>query len=359
MKAIIIIPALNPDHHLLNLIEQFDRKGGSDYKIVVVDDGSDAQSAAVFWRLTQEYGCVVLHHKENRGKGAALKTGFTFAGNTWPGSCGCITVDADGQHSPEDILKMGLKLAEHPAGLLLGTRDFTSPDVPFKSRWGNRITSLLFRKALEIECPDTQTGLRGIPMGLLPLMGDIKGERFEYEMNVLLYAARHGIPLLPVSIATIYRDQNRHSHFRAVHDSLRVYAGFARYGISSAVCATIDLSLFFMIVSILGLSTLVITAATVSARIISGIVNFIINKKWVFRSNRSNAIESGKYLLLFLIQMAASSLFVSLFTPLLGVTAAKLLVDFALFFLSYLVQKRIIFTDKIIPFTGERSVVHD
>ena len=341
MKPVIVIPALNPDGHLPHLVEDIDLAGGTSYQIVIVDDGSSSESLPIFRQLAHEFGCTVLHHKENRGKGAALKTAFAYVQKKWPGS-GCVTADADGQHSTEDILAVADALEKAAGTLLLGTRDFGDACVPFKSRWGNRISALLFRRSTGLDCPDTQTGLRGIPAAHLEAFLQVPGERFEYEMNLLFYAAKNHIPVQAIPIHTIYRDGNSHSHFRALRDSLRVYAGFVRYGLSSLASAGLDLSFFALFLALFGNSTLLVSAATVAARTLSGGANFLLNKTWVFRSKGNGATEGGKYLALFLAQMVASALLTGLLSQVLPAMAAKILVDSALFIASYAVQSRFI-----------------
>ena len=143
-KAVpVIIPSLEPDERLPLLLGQMKEAGIEN--IVLVDDGSGPEYAPVFRRAEQEWGCVVLRHAVNLGKGRALKTAFNFCLNTWPDAPGAITADSDGQHSPQDILRFMQAMAEHPDSLLLGCRDFDDAGVPFKSRWGNKITCFMFR----------------------------------------------------------------------------------------------------------------------------------------------------------------------------------------------------------------------
>lgn len=359
MKPTIVIPALNPDGHLLQFMEQFGLLGGCAYRVVVVDDGSEQRCIPVFWRLEQEYGCTVLHHSTNRGKGAALKTGFAHLLALGTGG-GCVTADADGQHSPGDVLALAQALKANPNALLLGRRSFHTKQVPFKSRWGNRLSALLFRAVTGVACPDTQTGLRGIPAGLLQTLCALPGERFEYEMNVLFYAARHKVPLRSIPIETIYRNNNSHSHFRALRDSARVYAGFARYGLSSLAGAAIDLTLFACLTAMLGGGATTVAAATVAARLASGCVNFMLNRRWVFKSTGSGRAEAGRYLELFVAQMALSALLVSLLSLLMPSLAAKVLVDTGLFIASYAVQRCFVFRrERPVPSIPERSEPHD
>jgi glycosyltransferase involved in cell wall biosynthesis len=232
MKPVIIIPTLNPDERLVNLVEKL-QKG--DNPIVIINDGSKEECNEIFETLTSRFQCDIFEHEKNRGKGAAIKTGIVYADQVYPESCGFVTADGDGQHAAEDILKVAEALEKSHDSLILGSRDFSERDVPFKSRWGNRITSFVFKLSMGKECPDTQTGLRGIPKKLKEICLSVPGNRFEYEMNMLLKFVGHNIPLMQVPITTIYLENNKSSHFNPVKDSLRIYFDIFKYSFSHSI----------------------------------------------------------------------------------------------------------------------------
>lgn len=186
-RIVILIPSLNPDEHLLKLLGKLKQTGIED--IIVIDDGSEESCSGVF-RQVKALGCLTVSHFENRGKGAALKTGIRCAIQKFGKGNAYITADADGQHLPEDICRVAQTLQQHPDSLILGVREFHRKEVPWKSRWGNQITSVFFRLTNGISCPDTQTGLRGIPPCLEQLALLEEGERYEYEMNFLVDAVK-------------------------------------------------------------------------------------------------------------------------------------------------------------------------
>ncbi|MDR1604742.1 MAG: glycosyltransferase family 2 protein [Gracilibacteraceae bacterium] len=197
MSTVIVIPAYNPDERLLALTGELTARGCG--RIIVVDDGSSsADSAAVFASLAAGTGVVLCRHRQNLGKGAALKTGLREALRLWPECAGVVTADADGQHSAADIVKISAALANRADSLVLGVRDFSAPHVPIHNKLGNKITSAVFRLITGRFCPDTQTGLRGLPRILLPEWINIPGQRYEYEMNLLLHAAKKKTPLAEV-----------------------------------------------------------------------------------------------------------------------------------------------------------------
>ncbi len=207
---LLLLPVYQPSEARLHeLAAQFDQ-------VVVVDDGSTPPVEAP--------GCVVLRHEANRGKGAALKTGFAYAAATHPGMP-VICADADGQHSAEDIRRVASRVTE-TGRTVLGVRRVRR--MPPRSRFGNALTRLLFRAATGHEVRDTQTGLRGYPGSLIEWLGGVPGMRFEYEMNVLLEASRAGHPMEQVEIATTYLEGNA-SHFGSLRDAARVYRALLRF----------------------------------------------------------------------------------------------------------------------------------
>jgi glycosyltransferase involved in cell wall biosynthesis len=345
MKPVIIIPALNPDEKLIKLVEKLKK---SNLPVVIINDGSKDECNDIFDTLEAKFQCDIFTHMKNAGKGAAIKTGIRYVSVRYPESCGYVTADADGQHSAEDILKVAEALEKNQDSLVLGSRNFSEKNVPFKSRWGNRITSTVFLISAYKRCPDTQTGLRGIPRKFTNICLYVPGDRFEYEMNMLLEFARNKISFVHVPIATIYLENNKSSHFNPVKDSVRIYLNILKYSISSLGSAGIDIIAFTILINLIfGKTSAGIFAATAAARCMSGGVNFMLNKHWVFKSKNGHGVESMKYLTLFCCQMMMSWSFVTILSNLSQhLTIIKILVDTTLFFISYQIQKRYIFNKK-------------
>lgn len=128
----LVIPALDPGRELPGLLARLRPDWAG--PVVVVDDGSGRQAQAVFAAAGQ-LGATVLHHGGNRGKGAALKTALRYCRTAWPGLAGCVTADADGQHSAADILRVADALRSHPGSLVLGVRDFSTPACRCAAGW--------------------------------------------------------------------------------------------------------------------------------------------------------------------------------------------------------------------------------
>lgn len=285
-KISVVLPSLNPDGKLLAVIQGLIAYGFED--IILVNDGSEAENLHYFDTAAAYPQVHLLRHSRNRGKGAALKTAFAWFLENRPEGAGVVTVDGDNQHHPEDTRACALHMLE-TGRLTLGVRDFSQPDVPFKSRSGNRITSFVFKVFVGMRLSDTQTGLRAIPRADLELLSTIAGERFEYETNMLLAMKENRVPFDEVTIRTVYIEENKSSHFRVVRDSWRIYkqilSHFFKYTLSSLFSAVVDEALFALLTHLLQ-STLTGMALTAlpagAARLASSLLNFFLNKKLVF-----------------------------------------------------------------------------
>ena len=227
-RVVVLIPAYKPDDRLIQLTRELKEEK---LDVLLVDDGGQKPFAPIFEQC-RALGAEIAVHAVNQGKGRALKTGLNAALNIWPDLSGVVTADADGQHTLRDILRIIEAMREHPNALVLGSREFTG-DVPFKSRWGNRITRFVYALARGVHVSDTQTGLRGLPACAIPAMITIDGERYEYEMNVLLKLRDMKLGVVEVPIETIYIDDNSGSHFNPVRDAIRIYAVIFKYLFSS------------------------------------------------------------------------------------------------------------------------------
>lgn len=367
MNVTIIVPSLNPDEKMVNTVRGILAEGFND--IVVVDDGSAAEYKEPFATVAAMEGVTVLTHEVNKGKGRAMKTAFAYIAENRPDSRGVVTVDGDGQHLPKDIRACAEAMIAEKDKVVLGVRDFSRPEVPFKSRNGNNITKAVFRIFCGIRISDTQTGLRAIPAQYLPLMCEIAGERYEYETNQLLILKDKKIALHEVVIDTVYIDDNASSHFHPFRDSWRIYkiifkhvgtSVLAKFLGASLVSFLVDTLLFFLInvgLQKAGMGAedgkLRIALATIGARVVSTVVNFCLNRKVVFKSTRSVRGTLVRYYILAICQMTASFLLVhfvaeSLFGLTAGVleSVVKFCVDMCLFVVSFQVQKRWVFAEK-------------
>ncbi len=351
-KDPIIIPALDPPDSLTDYVGELIGSGFE--RIVLIDDGSRADRRSVFGALAARQEVSVLRHAVNLGKGRALKDAFNYVLTAWEDDyAGVITVDSDGQHTVQDVIRLQDELEKRQNVLLLGTRDFSDPAVPFKSRKGNRITSGVFRLLYGQYLRDTQTGLRAIPKSFLGPYMALSGERFEYEMNMLIYNARHAPVPVQIPIRTVYFDNNSQTHFRPFADSFKIYrlifAGFFKYILASLSSALLDLAVFRLALVPLGSlkDSTAIVAATVIARVISSLYNFFVNRSAVFGSRGSAPRQMVRYYALCVVQLALSAGLVVLLNSLLGwnKTLEKAIVDSVLFLISYQIQRVWVFKE--------------
>lgn len=343
MNEVVVIPTLEPTWRIFSLVRELREAGFR--RFIVVDDGSSEQARFVFETLEANGACV-LHHGENKGKGAAIKTALAECKVRFPQAPAIVTVDGDGQHVPSDVVRVCASARTSPSALAIGARNLTSPSVPLRSRLGNAFSAAFFKLDTGVACPDTQTGLRRIPVGMFGLAASTPGERYDYEMNFLTAAAKSGAHIEQVPIGTVYINDNAESHFRPVRDSLLIYCQFLRFALCSLFCAVFDLGLFALVAATLplGIAPLV-AAATALARISSGALNFALNRVFSFRAQAGNGtVQAGRYSLLFVAQMLLSMLFVTLLAVLpVPLVAVKVLVDGTLFFASYFVQRNWVF----------------
>ncbi len=354
MQVTVIIPSLDPDERLAAVVEALTDGGFTD--IVLVDDGSDAAHRPLFARLAALPQVTVLTHKTNRGKGRAIKTGLAYVLEHRPDSRGAVTVDGDGQHAAADVRRLAQALLADGSRVYLGARDFRAAQVPARSRFGNRTTCLVLRLLCGIRVRDSQTGLRAFPRRFLPSLLQVPGERFEYETNMLLEFADRHIPYAELPIDTIYIEKNESSHFRPVQDSWRIYRlilrRFFRFAGSSLLAALLDILLFTLFgrcVFRRQEPSLQILLATVSARLISSLFNFAVNRLAVFRSKSGLLSTLWRYYALCAAQMLASAGLVALLRMLLPLPQEllKCVIDLCLFFVSYRVQASRVFRTRV------------
>lgn len=337
---IAIIPAYEPDEQLVKTAEELNGLG---FKLIIVDDGSSHDKDDIFGKA-ESFG-VVLHHEKNCGKGRALKTAMQYILENMHDEDSIVTVDADGQHRSQDVIAVSLMLSLHPNDLILGVRSFEGK-VPLRSRIGNSVTRTVFALASGKKLSDTQTGLRAFSTEMIPFLLSIEGERYEYEMNMLLSCAESGISWTEVPIRTVYRDmKNSTSHFNTVKDSFRIYKTILKFSGSSFLSFLLDYFLFNVFNAVFGLIPFfnAVFFSNIFARVISCMFNYGLNKKYVFRSGGGTA-TAVKYFCLALGILIANTVLLQAFTAVgIPAFAAKIFTEITLFVCSLLVQRFVIF----------------
>lgn len=344
MKPIILIPAYNPDMDILkDLVAQvsaFDIE-----KVIIVNDGSRPEQKPKFESLARMENVLVLYHKANLGKGAALKTGFSHILRYRIPCTGVITMDADGQHLPQDVKNVMERSLVAPDALVLGVRQFEK-DVPLKSLLGNKITYLMFRGFVGQSVSDTQTGLRAIPRIQLERVASLSSDRYAYELEMLLTQIQDGVTISEVPIETVYMDNNTMSSFRPVTDSFLVYQTlfmwwFAnrfkqilKYSLSGGFSTIADFGTYILLINF---STGFVTAS-VLARILSTLVHFSSNKYFTFAYRDAPRLsEVTKYLSVVAFNLCSSIFLIYLFITYLsmGEVVAKVVAQMLLFIATY------------------------
>lgn len=342
----ILIPAYQPSLVLVDLINNIKKKfsekvscASDKPKILIVNDGSTNQeSKEVFQKLKVMGGVKVLQHPNNKGKGAAIKTGIEYAAKM--NISFIVTADADGQHCANDIIKL-LTCAKYPDNLILGVRKFNY-NSPLRSRFGNAITKFIFRLLYKIDIKDTQTGLRKIPSSLFNDFLQISSNGYEFEFDSLIRSARMR-KISQIPIKTIYELGNPTSHFRPFLDSAKIYYVLSRHIILAISISMLDYSLFTLGTTVLGLNTFLVIACS---RGLALILYFFLAKEFVFRSLGNMKTEFFKFFLLVFLNTIILAPFIDFTSSTIGMdrTFAYIIGTFFLYTFNFIVQKVFVFS---------------
>lgn len=341
MKQIaIIIPAYKPDNKCRELIDDIIKANFP--SIIVIDDGSGPEFQSFFQSISLLPQVTLLRHAVNQGKGRALKTAFHYILNKSLHYQAVITVDADGQHLVSDMVKVAERVSREKNAVVLGNRDFSKKEVPFRSLFGNRFTRLLFRLSTGTVLTDTQTGLRAIPTNHLPHLLQVPGERFEYEMNMLAALKPEDIPIEEVPIQTVYLEKNKSSHFHPLRDSFHIYKVFLFYALSGAASFGIDIGLYALFIKVWkdDAPELFIIIATIAARFLSALFNYYVNRHKVFKQGSKKSFIRYYLLAAFIMLISAGSVHL-LYAEWLGKgeIVLKVIVDALLFIFGFIIQR--------------------
>ena len=216
----LIIPLYNHEEKVADVVLGVLKLG---WPVFVVDDGSTDSS---YERIKAIGGIVILRHRENEGKGAAIRTGFAAAAQVadW-----AVTIDADGQHHPEDVTHLIRAIPENQRPIIIGRREgMLTPDIPWTSRFGRQFSNFWVRLSGGPRMTDSQSGMRLYPLPEAMNM-KVKARRFQFEVEILVKAAWKGIPVIEAPIRVTYQPgSGRVSHFRPFVDFLRNSSTFSR-----------------------------------------------------------------------------------------------------------------------------------
>jgi glycosyltransferase involved in cell wall biosynthesis len=185
--------------------------------ILVIDDGSNDTNIL---ELLKETDAKIIQHEKNRGKGAALLTALNFIKEK--NALSMITIDADGQHLPEDIPKFIDEIERNPESLHIGIRDFNQTSIPESSRFGRKFSNMWFKIETGKECKDTQSGFRAYPVKLISQL-NLYGSFYDFEIEVIARASWAQIRINEINISVVYDPpEKRVSHFNKIKDNIRI-----------------------------------------------------------------------------------------------------------------------------------------
>ena len=226
MKIVAIIPALNAEKTLPRVVVEA-RLGIE--PVVVIDDGSRDATGEV----ARAAGAIVLTHEVNRGKGAALKTGFAWA--LANGFEGVITLDADGQHLPAEIPKFLREVESGNADLIIGGRSHLFDQMLPRRRNANRFSAWCIARTSGAPITDSQSGFRFYSANLLRNV-HLRTDGFDMESEVIVRAGRRGYRIVTIPIDLGFVDGITTSHYRPVKDTLRIAWTVFRTFITGTSC---------------------------------------------------------------------------------------------------------------------------
>ena len=216
----LIIPLYNHEEKIADVVLGVLKLG---WPVFVVDDGSTDSS---YERIKAIDGIAILRHRENEGKGAAIRTGFAAAAQVadW-----AVTIDADGQHHPEDVTHLIRAIPENQRPIIIGRREgMLTPDIPWTSRFGRQFSNFWVRLSGGPRMTDSQSGMRLYPLPEAMNL-KVKARRFQFEVEILVKANWRGIPVIEAPIRVTYQPgSGRVSHFRPFVDFLRNSSTFSR-----------------------------------------------------------------------------------------------------------------------------------
>lgn len=344
MNFCAVLPCLNPDDKFLEVVANLIDCGFK--RIVIIDDGSDEITRHYFETVKNYPQCDVISHYKNLGKGRAVKTAINHILVNYSEFDGLVTVNADNQYDIDDIYSCVVLSSQNTDSLILGSRNFKNENISAKSRFGNKMTHIVLSMFCNIQISDTLTGLRAMTLNVASEFLDTKGERFEYETNMLLDCKNKGIEFKECRMKTNYIDQNKTYRFNILRDSFSIYTNILKFILSSFTSTMVDVLAFTIIVAFLDFLPIAqrIAYAAFIARAISSVMNFTINKKLVFHAEGRKISSIIKYIILSVVQIVASY-GGTLGLSLLGMnqTLAKVIVDALLFFPSFTLQNKWVF----------------
>ena len=274
---VVLIPAYEPDGELVRLAKGLKAQG---FYVLIVDDGSGDRYSDVFKEVTSS--ATVVTFDKNCGKGAALKAGMQYIKENLPDCDSFITCDADGQHKIEDVLRVREQLQKGNKFVLTVRERKKGTKMPLRSKVGNNLSRFVYAMLANKYLSDNQSGLRGFSSSNIDWLIKVEKNNYDYEMNVLYYAAKMGLKITTIPIEAIYIGNNESSHFNPIGDTVKIYKSlFALAG--GTIIAFFVAEIMILLLSLFwGYGYITVTLPSVGA--ISYLVCVLLNKYIFFKS---------------------------------------------------------------------------
>lgn len=328
IKYIALVPAYEPDNNLPRVVKELQE---NNFDVVVVNDGSSLDYKEFFDACNTKK----ISYPTNRGKGYALKKGYEYIKENYNNYI-VVTIDSDGQHKVEDAKNLCEYVKNNMDTLVIGKR-LRKDNVPLRSMIGNTITKFVFNLATGLDIYDTQSGLRAFSNKLIDYMLEIEGERFEYEMNVLLNLNQKNIKHKEIEIQTIYIDNNKKSHFKTISDSFKIYGKIAEFKVKPLVSFFMDLVIFAALI----IATNKIITSNLISKTISLALYYIINIKEIFKE-KPKLKNILFQLLTIIIYIIVSTFLIIILSKIINKYTSKVIIELLLFIIIQKIKNKLI-----------------
>lgn len=346
----VIIPAYRPNQSLIRFVRNLNDRNVRD--IVIVDDGSGETFRNIFAQLYNEYGCTIIEHAVNLGRGRALKSGFNaLLSRRDPNMIGCVITDCYGSYSTEDVTRIIDGLEKNSNKLIIGARILDESLMSKSSRVGNKVQRKSYHSLLGINVTDCQSVLRAIPVDYMQKLMNTSGEGYVFDTNMIIDTKKYNVGVMEIPVKTRYSQRRTHQEMRTFKDNFPIYLTFAKYIFTSVAASIVDIILFTILCKILvnikaiNVASMYVAISTALARLVSATINYRLNYKLVFQTNSAQGKTFAKWVILCVIQMAMSATAVSMLHSFIGGEEVlyKIPVDFALFFFSYYFSREFVY----------------